>query len=79
MSTTNAHAFIEKLKEESFFIDLLPFLAVVPDGDWDAVVRIAGEAGYEFTAEELKQVAPAGFFKGAGQDPEQGWDRSTLE
>ena len=78
MSTANANAFVEKLKEESFRNQLLPSLVAVPPGDWDAVVRIAKAAGYDFTKEEFKQAVPPGFFKGAGQNPDEGWDRSTL-
>ncbi len=79
MSVTDAHAFIERLQDEVFRDALLPSLAGIPPGDWQAVVQIAKAAGYEFTGEELRQAVPSGFFKGAGQYPEDGWDRSTLD
>ena len=78
MSIDNAQAFIEKLKEEPFRNQLQSSLLSVPEGDWDAVVRIAQAAGYDFTEEEFKQAVPPGFFKGTGENPDQGWDRSTL-
>jgi len=75
---TAADAFLDRLEEDSFREELLPAMADVEPGDWDAIVRIARTAGYEFTAEEFMQAVPDGFFQGAGEYPELGWDRSTL-
>jgi len=75
---TAADAFLDRLEEDSFREELLPAMADVEPGDWDAIVRIARTAGYEFTAEEFMNAVPDGFFQGAGEYPELGWDRSTL-
>ena len=75
---TAADLFLDRLEEDSFREELLPALADVAPGDWDGIIQIAGTAGYQFTVEELQQAVPDGFFQGAGEYPELGWDRSTL-
>ncbi|HEV7429049.1 MAG TPA: hypothetical protein VGQ46_22060 [Thermoanaerobaculia bacterium] len=75
---TAADDFLDRLEEDSFREELLPAMADVEPGDWDAIVQIARTARYEFTVEELMQAVPDGFFQGAGEYPELGWDRSTL-
>jgi len=75
---TTAQAFIERLRDKSFMEKMLPALADVSEGDWSRVVQLAQAEGYEFTEPELKAAIPDGFFKGRGQDPHAGWDRSTL-
>jgi hypothetical protein len=75
---TAADIFLDRLEEDSFREELLPAMADVEPGDWDAIVQIARTAGYEFTADEFMQAVPDGFFQGAGEYPELGWDRSTL-
>jgi hypothetical protein len=79
MPVADVHAFIERLQDEVFRDALLPSIAGISPGDWQAVVQIAKTAGYEFTSEELRQAVPPGFFRGAGQYREDGWDRSTLD
>lgn len=75
---TAADTFLDRLEEDSFREALLPALADVEPGDWEGIVQIARAAGYVFTAEELMEAVPDGFFQGAGEYPELGWDRSTL-
>lgn len=76
--TTQAHAFIEKLKDKDFRKQLRMALFDVKEGDWAEIVRIASEAGFEFTEDELRDTIPSGFFRGAGADPDQGWGIKTL-
>jgi len=49
------------------------------EGDWQGIVDLAQEEGYEFTVNELKAQMPAGFFKGSGRHPERGWAASTRD
>jgi hypothetical protein len=53
-------------------------LRMLPRNHWGEVVKLAGEAGYGFTIDELKAALPEGFFRGAGSDPELGWDRDAI-
>lgn len=80
MSASAVHAFIEKMKDDAFRAQLAPALAQVKEGDWEAVSQLATQHGFQFSADELKAEMKnySGFFKGAGQVPEEGWDRSTL-
>lgn len=80
MSVSAVHAFVEKLKDDAFRAQLAPELLAVPEGDWMAVSQVAGQHGFQFSDDEIKsQMAQYwGFFKGAGQDPEAGWETSTL-
>ena len=49
------------------------------EGDWQGLVDMAQEEGYEFTIDELKAKLPAGFFKGSGRHPKIGWAASTRD
>lgn len=77
MSSSDVRAFIEKLKDSDFRERLTPSLLQVNHGDWEAVVKIAADAGFHFTASELKAGTPEGFFRGSGRYQDLGWHPST--
>jgi predicted ribosomally synthesized peptide with nif11-like leader len=78
MSSSDVTAFIDKLKNDSSFRkQLMPSLKNVEEGDWYAVVEIAGGFGFHFTVDELIKGTPNGFFKDNGRRPDLGWVEST--
>ena len=80
MSTTNFHAFIEKLKDDVFRTQLAPILSNLQEGDWAAISHLASKYGFQFTVAEMKAEMKhySGFFKGSGHLPDDGWAPSTL-
>jgi hypothetical protein len=79
MTTSSAHDFIERMKDASFRIKMAPLLRSVQEGDWDRIVQIARQEGYDFTVPEIKEALPERFFKGSGKRPDRGWSKSTLD
>lgn len=73
-----ARAFIERLKDSAFRKSLRVALLNAREGEWTEIAKIGASAGYVFSGEELKQVVPIGFFKGAGALPDKGWDVAAL-
>jgi REP element-mobilizing transposase RayT len=70
MATENVQQLFSTLKQN---VKLRTQLASLKEGDWDGVVKIAQEAGFHFTKEELMAAMPDGFFKGKGKNPDVGW------
>ncbi|MEZ4448385.1 MAG: Nif11-like leader peptide family natural product precursor [Nannocystaceae bacterium] len=74
-----AARFLLRLEDREVRRRILPKVLRIAEGDWQALVDIGAEEGFEFTIDELKAVIPDSFFRGAGKSPRIFWDRSTLD
>lgn len=70
MAKENIQQLFEELKKNA---TLRTQFASLKEGDWDGIVKIATEAGFHFSKEEVMAEMPEGFFKGKGSKPELGW------
>jgi predicted ribosomally synthesized peptide with nif11-like leader len=76
MSAEHVAAFLDALRENDA---LQEELSTLPEGDWEAIIKLAGENGFNFTTGELISALPESFFKGHGTHPERGWDKPAIQ
>lgn len=49
-------------------------LEALAQGDFAGIARIAQDEGLSLTEEEVRRNIPKAFYKGMGQNPDEGWD-----
>ena len=71
---------IQRLENTTFREKAIYDFSVINPGNWEAVVKWAANNGCVTTIQELKKYAEKnpGFFKRSGQQPNLGWNTSTL-
>ncbi|MBV7333767.1 Nif11-like leader peptide family natural product precursor [Chloroflexi bacterium TSY] len=77
MSKQDAKAFVLQIGQDR---KLARKAAQVQEGDWEAMVRVGQDAGFDFTIAELQVEIPDSFYKDSPNAlPHFSWDRSTLD